>query len=255
MTSKPKILFLDIETQPDLIWAWGVYEENAISVEQHWQMISFSAEWNDGGHITKALCDYDGYKPGGDDKKLAKDIWKLLDQADIVVAHNGANFDVKKCNARFIAHGFQPPSPYKVVDTKRELRKVAAYSSNKLDWICQQLEIGKKVEHNGWQLWFDCMAGKPEAWAKMKKYNRHDVVLLKELYHRLSPWINQPNAVLWSGGERCVNPDCGSKHIQWRGVAKTKTRVYRRFQCAECGKWGQAVKAEKHERATVKPVN
>ena len=132
-----KTLLLDVETQPDLVYAWSVYEANAISVKEHWQLLSFSVEWlHNGKHITKGLCDYKNYKPGCDDYDLVMDLWRLLDEADIVIAHNGMDFDCKAIKARFIAHGLKPPSPYRIVDTKREMKKVARFSSNKLDWIC-----------------------------------------------------------------------------------------------------------------------
>jgi DNA polymerase elongation subunit (family B) len=207
-------------------------------------MLSYSAEWYDSHRrVTRTLFDLPDYKPGCGDRKLALEVWKLLDEADIVVAHNGANFDVKKLNARFIAHGMRPPSPYKVVDTKREVKKVAAFSSNKLDWLCNQLEIGAKLEKpDGFQMWLDCIAGDEKAWKRMKEYNSHDIDLLRDLYQDIAPWITQPNAAVWSkDGACCVNPACGSTRIHWRGKAKNRTMEYERFQCQDCGKWGRAV--------------
>lgn len=247
-----KILLIDVETQPDVVYAWSVYESNAIAVREHWQLLSFSAQWYPGGKVvTKGLCDYPGYRAGGSDRKLLGDVWNLLDEADIVVAHNGAHFDIRKINARFIAHGMTPPSPYKIVDTKREVKRVAAFSSNKLDWLSQQLDIGKKLEHEGWPMWQGCMAGDRAMWAKMKKYNTHDINLLRELYTRISPWITQPNAAMWSDVRVCPNPACGKPTLQRRGLARTMTRLYIRFQCSSCGKWGRAVHAEKQRKAEV----
>src|SRR5512139_461679 len=249
---KPKILLVDIETQPDLVYTWGVYEQNAIAVKENWQMLSFSAEWLHSGKVTtKGLCDYKGYKPGGTDYDLAIDLWRLLDEADIVVAHNGADFDIKCIKARFIAHGLKPPAPYRVVDTKKELKKVSRFSSNKLDWICKQLDLGKKIEHEGWELWLKCMGGDRAAWARMKKYNRHDVVLLKKLYGVLAPWITQPNAGTYSDVPVCPNPNCGSDQLQLRGFARNKTRIYQRFQCRKCGTWGRAAHSERNKQADV----
>jgi hypothetical protein len=153
-------------------------------------------------------------------------------------------------NARFIVHGMTPPSPFKVVDTKQEAKRVAAFSSNKLDWLCRQLEIGKKIDHEGWAMWEGCINGDPKCWAKMKKYNRHDIVLLKELYMLLSPWMRQPNANMWTENVVCPNPACGSKNLERRGLARNKTRMYQRFQCKECGTWARAVHSEA-KKATV----
>jgi predicted RNA-binding Zn-ribbon protein involved in translation (DUF1610 family) len=235
-----------------LCWTWGVYDQNAIAVKEHWQLLSFSAEWiGTNRAITKALCDYKGYKPGCDDKALISELWFLLDEADIVVAHNGIDFDLKKINARFIVHGLRPPSPYKIIDTKRAVKQVAAFSSNKLDWLCQQLEIGKKIEHEGWAMWAGCMLGDAKKWQKMKKYNRHDITLLKQLYLKLAPWIRQPNMGMWSNEIVCVNPTCGSTAMERRGMSRSRTRVYQRYQCKQCGAWARSVYSEKGKHAKI----
>jgi hypothetical protein len=250
---KPRVLLLDVETQPDLVWTWRVYEANAIDVKEHWQLLSFSAKWLDTRvHITKGLPNYPGYKPGGDDLALVKELHGLLDAADIVVAHNGVDFDLKKITARMMAHGLTPPSPYRIVDTKRTVKQVSAFSSNKLDWLGAQLELGRKLEHQGWAMWRGCMVGDPAAWKRMLRYNRHDVVLLERLYKLVAPWIKQPNGALYSGDERCVNPQCGSKDLQvFPRLYYANTRAYRRFQCRKCGKWARASVSERTPRAPV----
>ncbi len=45
-----------------------------------------------------------------DDDRIIKHLWQLMDQADIVVAHNGKRFDVPKMNSRFILAGLPPTS-------------------------------------------------------------------------------------------------------------------------------------------------
>jgi predicted RNA-binding Zn-ribbon protein involved in translation (DUF1610 family) len=244
VSSKPRILLLDIETSPDLVWVWGVYEQNAIAVKEHWRMISFSAEWyHSKKNVTLGLDDTDkGFQSGSDDN-LCDELWGLLDEADIVVAHNGVRFDVRKINARFIANDMLPPSPYKVVDTKREASRVAMFSSNKLDWLCKQLDLGSKIPHEGFALWQSCMEDDPKAWKRMKKYNRHDIELLREIYDVLAPWSRQPNANLWSKGIVCPSPTCGSKNLSRQGTVRMRTRSYQRFKCNDCGKWTRAVKS------------
>lgn len=242
----PSILFLDIETAPDVVWTWGVYQANAIAVKEHWYVLAFAAKWRkQGAFIVRGLCDYPGYKGGSStERALLKELHGLLSEADMVVAHNGANFDIRKINARFIAHGMTPPPPYKIVDTKRDLVKVANFSSNRLNWLCKQLGLGRKtMEHQDWKLWEDCMTGSETAWRKMKAYNKHDVVLLQELYEILSPWIDQPVTSTYAGYGRCSNPACRSKKLEKRGVARSRTRTYQRFQCMDCGAWNRTVKS------------
>jgi hypothetical protein len=256
MKTGPKILLIDIETFPDVCWMWGVYQANAIAVKEHWYILSFAYKWLGEKRVkVRGLCDYPKYKNGSDcEYHLLKEIHALFDKADIVVAHNGRAFDVKKINARLIDNGFSPPSPYKSVCTKADLKRVANFSSNRLNWLVKQLDIGEKLlEQHDWDLWQGCSEGDVGCWRRMKRYNAHDVVLLEELYNTIQAWIPQPNAALWGDGRpQCVNPACGSKHIQWRTDRhRAVTRGYRRFQCQECGAWGRATKSEKGWTAVV----
>ena len=217
---RPSILFLDIETAPDVVWTWGVYQANAIAVKENWYVLSFAYKWFDGWKVrARGLVDYKGYSKGNDcERKLLLDAWRLLDEADIVVAHNGADFDVKKLNAKFIERGFEPPSPYKVVDTKRDLTRVARYSSHRLDWLAKQFKLGAKIPTD-FSLWEGCMSGDRQAWKKMLDYNKHDVVLLEKLYLQTQSWLDQPNMALYMEQPVCVNPACGSKKLinfHWR---------------------------------------
>lgn len=239
---KPSILFLDIETAPDVVWTWGVYQANAISVKEHWYVLSAAWKWFGEKTVhSLGLIDYDGYEKGNDcEHDLLLDIWRLLDKADIVVAHNGADFDVKKLNARFIEQEFVPPSPYKVVDTKRDLTRVARYSSNRLDWLSKQFNFGEKI-HTDFSLWQGCMDGDPSSWKKMLAYNKHDVELLEKLYMQLASWIDQPNMGVYTETQVCSNPSCGSANLIKRGFARAKTRVYQRYQCGKCGTWCRSV--------------
>lgn len=255
--ARPAILLLDIETAPDVVWTWGVYQANAIAVKEHWYVLSIAAKWVDrDGVFVLGLDDYKGYKGGNStEKKLLADVWQLLDEADIVVAHNGAGFDIKKLNARFIDHGFPPPSPYKVIDTKRDLVSVSMFSSHRLNWLSKQLGLGKKTaDHQDFEMWQGCMDGDAKSWRAMKEYNVHDVELLDELWGKIAPWIPMPNAAVYEPGTlTCPNPKCkGGKMIK-RGFTYAKTRVYQLYRCNLCGSQARSVKSEKGG-AIIRPV-
>ena len=247
MKQKAKILFIDVETSPNLSYIWGNYEQNALSVEKQWNIISFSAKWMGGKQVTKCLADY--RSKDSQDGHLIADIWKLLDDADIVVAHNGNSFDLRKINARFVFHQLPPPSPYKTVDTLLVARKYFFFTSNHLTDLGEFMGLGKKVETGGFKLWYDCMAGDKTAWKNMKKYNAQDVKLLEKIYYRLRPWMSgHPNLGMYY--DEIVCPKCGSDNIQMRGFAITSSKKYHRFQCQECGGWGRTTVSEK----TTKPI-
>lgn len=223
-----KVLFIDLETYPQLGYTWTSYEANVLHVVKPWIICCFTAKWLGGDRITKALPDY----KAKDDRLLVKDLWNLVNQADVLVAHNGDSFDVRKMNSRFIAHGFLPPHPYHTIDTKKVARRVFGFTSNRLDTLCQQLGLGKKLSTDGFDLWLGCIEGDEKAWAKMRAYNSHDVALLEKLYLKMLPWINNHPLVADAG---C--PKCGSAHLQSRGTRRTSTRTYSQLQCQDCGGW------------------
>jgi len=247
--NSPKIVFLDLETRPLLGYTWGRYETNVLEVYQSWAILSFAYKWLGEKRIhIKALPDYPRYKKDKqNDRDLVRDLWKLLDEAEVVIAQNGDSFDIKKARARFIYHGLKPTSPFKTIDTMKVMRHRFAFDSNKLDDVSKELKIGAKLPHTGWNLWKGCMEGNMKAWALMKRYNVHDIRLLEKLYLRLRPWIeNHPNYNLYLGS-RMNCPNCGEPTLQKRGTLVQRSYIYIRYQCKNCGRWskGEALKSLK----------
>lgn len=244
-----KILMLDLETFPNLGYTWQKYEQTVIRFVKESCICTYAAKWLGNPKVMSgALPDYAGYKPGSyDDKKLVQDLWKLVAEADIVVAHNGDDFDIRVCNARFLKHGLVPPAPIKTVDTKKVAKRVARFNSNSLNDIGQFLDFGKKIKTD-FDLWEGCINGDKKSWKLMVTYNKKDVLLLERLYLYLRPWMKtHPNLVAEYGG---VCPKCNSENVQYRGYAITSTRRYRRFQCKNCGGWGRSTKSEGGARVT-----
>jgi DNA polymerase elongation subunit (family B) len=229
-----KVLLLDIETAPNLAYVWGVYQQD-IQVNH---MVSssttlcWSAKWLDGKRVL-----FDSVHESSHEDML-RGIHKLLDEADVVVHYNGRKFDIPTLNKEFLLAGMPPPSPYKQVDMLMVARGAFRFQSNKLDYVAQQLQLGKKVKHEGFQLWVSCMKGNGAAWKRMRAYNQGDVLLLEKLYKRMLPWIKgHPNRSAHAGLECC--PHCGSKHLQRRGEARNAAGSYPRYQCADCGAWAR----------------
>ena len=241
---QPRILLLDIETFPDVVYTWGVYEQNAIEVKEHWFILSYSAKWLGGEHITKGYWQF----RGNGDEGLVKSLWKLVDKCDYLVAHNGAQFDCKKINTRFLCHGLKPPSPYVLIDTKRHASRLAGFSSNKLDWLCSQLHLGRKVEHKGFSLWKGCVMGNKSDRRTMLTYNRKDVILLEKLYLLLRPWI-KTNAGMFTDGTICNA--CRSKNLSSDGWRRNATLMYKRVICNDCGHRMRVPKAEPRNKPLV----
>ncbi len=240
----PKVLLFDIETTPITAYTWGPkWETNLLEFIDYSRILSFSAKWfGNKNTITRGWPDYKGYKPGQlNDKEIVKEIWAIFNEADVILAHNGNNFDIRIMNARFAFHELTPPSPYKVLDTKTEVKKHLRLPSYKLDDICDYFKIGRKLHHEGFPLWIKCMAGDEKAWNTMLKYNKLDVLLLEKIYLKIRPWIvNHPNVGMYKSDLVC--PRCSSQNLKWEGWYRNKTTKYHAFSCSDCGGWGRDTK-------------
>lgn len=234
----PKILVLDIETAPMKAYVWSRWKQN-IYLEQtisEWFMICWSAKWfGEKGRIFSDVLTPEEAK-SEDDRRIVESLWRMLNEADIVVAHNGKKFDIPKMNARFVIHGLPPTSPYKQIDTKEVAAKQFGFSSNKLDALATYFGIPNKDETD-FGLWVKCLEGDPKALLYMEKYNRKDVLILESVYRVLRPWIkNHPNAGLFIENKNKVCPVCGSKDVKednsYMTTTASKFKVYR---CTKCG--------------------
>jgi DNA polymerase elongation subunit (family B) len=235
----PRILLFDIETAPNLAWVWGKWEQNVIDFERNWYMLSWSAKWlGEKDTLAFGLPDFPLYqRDKRNDKQLVSALWKLIDEADVVVAHNGDDFDIKKTNVRFIENGLPPPSPYRTIDTKKVAKRYFKFDSNKLDDLGSYLGLGNKIDTGGFELWQGCMEGDMKAWKKMVAYNKQDVILLEKVYLKLRTWMqNHPNLnVINETTGHC--PLCSSSNVQRRGFSYTQTGKRQRFQCLDCYGW------------------
>lgn len=232
-----KCLVLDIETSPITAYVWGLKDQNIAlnQIVKDWQVMAFAAKWLD--EPVSSTFYYDTRKQS--EKAILELMLQLLDEADIVVTQNGQSFDIPKLNARFIHYGMYPPSPVKHLDTYRIAKKVAEFTSNKLEYLTDKLCTKyKKLSHKkfpGMALWTECLKGNKEAWEEMKRYNIHDVLSTEELYNKLKAWTPNSMPAVYNNGACSV---CGENKLQRRGFARKAKLVYQRLHCQACGHWG-----------------
>jgi hypothetical protein len=250
-----QVLFYDIETAPNLSYVWGHYEQNVIAHEREWYVLCVGYKWE---HELRTRCvslvDFEKRyaRDPEDDLEVVMAVWKLLDQADIVVAHNGDKFDNRKMNARFIKHGLGPPSPYKTVDTLKVARKHFMFNSNALGQLGDHLGLGGKEPTGGFETWAGCMRGDQKAWRKMIRYAKQDVNLLELVYQALRPWMtNHPNRGVYDPEAGC--PTCGGKRLSRRGTRRTQTMSYVQMHCKDCGAYSRMRQADDAPRPEVVP--
>lgn len=249
-----KILLLDIETAPNVVHVWRLWKQN-VAINQivaPGYVLCWAAKWL--GASDMQFDSVNRSRP----KKMFERVHKLISEADVVVHYNGKAFDIPTLNKEFITLGMLPPPPYKQVDLCLTAKREFLFPSNKMEYVARHLKIGEKVEHEGHALWVKCMAGDTEAWKKMERYNKGDVLLLEALYERMKPWIrNHPAHGVYSESSVNVCPACGSAKLQRRGFYRTQVNKYARLQCQGCGTWSREAYGEfnKEQRATIpRPV-
>jgi hypothetical protein len=232
---EPKILLVDIETSPNKAFVWGAWKQNVIQFIEESYVLTWSAKWLDGKHITKGLPDYPEYlAEPANDKPLMAELYRLIEQADIVVGHNVDRFDLRRINARFLMHGFPPSHKYATRDTLKMVKARFGFNTNKLNDLCARLGYGKKIRTD-FSLWTGCLDGDMAAWRKMKMYNRRDVLLLQDLYLAVRPWDHShPNLNAIIGRESGCGK-CGHPTLQSRGFHYTKTGRRPEYRCGKCG--------------------
>jgi len=259
-----KIGLLDIETAPVDVYVWQLKRNDYIHIQQivnEWFMLCWRGKWlfGDevfGGRLTAKEA------IGKDDQHICNDLWKFLDEADIIIGHNVENFDIKKANARmFIKHGLPPYSPIQTIDTLKQSRRIfgCGAESHKLDWLCRKFGLPGKYEM-GFQYWRDCIGEAVHSEVKtndknviesiiydkkivdsalqtMYEYCGNDTSILEELYLKLRPYMkSHPNLNLYMDGKENHCSHCGSDKLQATGKAYfTPAGKYQCHQCKNCG--------------------
>lgn len=236
----PSIWVYDIETTPNLVYAWGLWDQNiGISqIVQPQDILSFAAHkigtkgieahasWNDRGAMVQRLHD-------------------IMEDADYLVGYNHIGFDNKLVRAAFVKEKLGPPSPFRNVDLLKVVKKQFKFPSHKLDYVCHALDLDVKADTGGMELWTKSMNGDVAAQRKMLRYNKQDVKITTQLFHRLLPYIDGLNVPIYGGeSEQPLCTRCASDQIHSRGFAYTTTYRYRRFQCQACQGWMRSAKSE-----------
>lgn len=249
--SLAKILLFDIETSPFLSYAfskWNPMSDDFILKDSN--MICWSAKWLfDEKIYSMKITPKEQEK--GNDKRIAEGLWKMFDDADVIVAHNLKKFDKKIAQSSFIKHGLNLPSHYQEIDTLLTCRKQFKEVSNRLDyWTKNKMGIeGKKPTSS--RLWVEC-SGDPfrgikpnqESIDYMSEYCDHDVKMLEDLYLYLRPYItNHPNVALFTGSEIPICKACGHTEFDLIGEYTTIVNRYQGYRCKACGSVHRSRKA------------
>ena len=157
-----KKLYLDIETAPSIVFCWGLFDKfiPIDNIIEPGYTLCWAAKWDGEKEIMFSSLQKDG------EAAMVQKIHSLLEEADAVIHYNGKKFDIPKLNSEFLRLHYDPPATYHQIDLLETARRQFRLASNKLDYVCQHLEIGQKVKHSkGMELWKGCLNGDKKSWA------------------------------------------------------------------------------------------
>lgn len=242
MSKNPRIILYDLETLPMTAATFTLYPENIghDNIITDWSLIcgAWKTLESKTTHAVSILDDPKAFKKDvNNDLIVVKKLREVFQDADILVGHNSKKFDTKKLNARLIYYGLEPlPSGIQQVDTLQEVKKVAAFSSNRLDYLGQHLcGSGKLPTSKG--LWLRVLKGDPSAVKEMVAYNKVDVKVLEDVYLKLRPYMKgHPHIGAMSGDDKNHScPKCGSDDLSTSKTRYTAAGIKKsQMQCNTC---------------------
>lgn len=235
---KAKILILDIETSPTEAYVWRMWKEN-ISHKQvisNWFILSWSAKWLFDTEIhSDKVTPIEAIEEN--DYRIMQSMWDMIDEADIIIAHNAKKFDMSRLKTRAMFHGLNPTSPIQIIDTLEVARREGDFPHNSLDGLASFFGIENKVKVD-FELWRKCKMGDKKALIEMENYNQKDVIILEQVYLCLRPYITRhPNLGLYTSMNTPVCPNCGSEDIKDAEGKHyyTPMNKYKVMRCQDCG--------------------
>jgi len=230
-----KRLFFDIETSPMIGWFWRTGKQyvdaKQIQVQKKIICISYKWQFEDSVRTLK-------WNNKQQDKEIVKEFIRILGEADEIVAHNGDRFDIKEIRTRAIKEGVLMFPKYRTFDTLKKARKYFNFNSNRLDYIGQVLEVGRKLDHEGIDLWLSVVDGDKEALQRMIDYCEQDVILLEDVFHALSPYVDHnTNHSVHNNKGKAYCPNCASKDVKLSHTDTTpRGYIKRSMKCNTCKK-------------------
>ncbi len=223
-----RILLYDIETSPNIGWFWRAGWKQTISPEQiikERAIICISYKW---------LGEKEVYNLSWDskqsDKFLIDQFIPVMNEADLLVAHNGDNFDLKWIKTRALIHGLKMHIDYRQFDTFKVSKKKFVFNSNSLDYISKVLGFKGKIR-TSIQLWKDIFIHKSaKALEDMITYCDEDVRQLEKVYEILMGWeVPQFHLGVLQGKTKQTSPITGSKNIELVKTVSTNRGTIKRI--------------------------
>lgn len=238
--NKPKILLWDIETSYYVHSAWIKWTPGMKVIKEK-SVICISYKWYGEDEVhTIAISDYPSKfeEDPWNDKYVIKDFLKVMEKADLAIAHNGDKFDMKFFNSRLLKHGLGS-FMVKTYDTLKAAKKYFAFHSNRLGDIAKFLGVSKKSRTD--MSWWDDILFKScyKSMEKMIKYCEQDVIVLEDVYNKILPYIQTGHPTFNQMAGKPKNavacPRTGSTNVVKWGIYHTAGNRYQKYRCKDSG--------------------
>lgn len=238
---KPKILFYDIETTPFLAGLFQVGHNVSVSHEnilpgQHSKIICVGYKWDHEKEVKAITWNL----KTRDCEGLIRRVTRLIESADVAIAHNGDKFDVRHLNTQRLLNNLPPIAWPTTEDTLKQLRKIFYLPSYRLDYITKLL-FGAGKKSMVFQDWLSILLKRDKvAYHKMIDYCKHDVDLLAKTFNRVKRYlplranVYQTSATIRDGIVPCKA--CGSVRSRSRGRVYKEKSIWQKRVCVVCGK-------------------
>ena len=243
-TKNVRILTIDVERQRGkwLIEQWDPYLPKFARMEtmiQRPRIMCFAAKWFGEDEIIFADERGRNGKGVGGSLSMVKQMWKLLNEADVVITFNGDKADIPWMYEEFKhARINMRPMPFKSLDLYKQSKAARNLPYRSLRYWGREFGANQKLEHEGPDLWRLCEAGDPDGWAQMRAYNEQDVRVTEDMWLDELPWLDGRvhMGMLISDGQSMRCPNCGSDDLaSQEKPARAYTREYQAYRCNECG--------------------
>lgn len=233
-----RILTIDIERFPFLAAGYDLRAKYTpwTSIVQPSRECCFAAKWLDSDEVV-FHGEYD-FAKGKLTKpartKMLREMWGLLDAADIVVTYNGVNFDQPHMTTEFTLAGMTEPRPFKSVDLYKVVRSRLRLESNSLAYALNRFGLPAKMDMGGMGTMLAAMRGDVEAWTHLRDYNGQDVISTEALYLRLQGH-NPSHPMMGSELDELRCNQCG--HVDFEPAGWNRAQVLERaqYRCKSCG--------------------
>ena len=239
----PAVLVFDIEESKAIMRLYDTGKQYVSwkSIEQEKYVTGWAAKWLFDNKMHSMFVTPKEAR-NRDERRVVKGIHRLLDQADIVIAHNGDGFDLKELAPRFLKYGLSPVNRYTTVDTLKKSRQIFRLPSHSLAYLLKYFGLeNQKMKRGDTDAAED---GDAKALKEDEKYCRQDVAGLEELYLMMRPHMKTHPSLsnsldmyqpLGDGAIRCPRCLGAISEMKWSRRYRTPAGiVYKSCNCPHC---------------------